>query len=114
MSMSLSVGRVQRSVIRWEEPAHVEVDWYAIAAELRARPGEWALIRKLPPNYEAPQGTARLIRDGRLPAFAPGGSFDADAEITAEAVLIYARYAAVGAKPSTQSTVVFTGRGPGR
>jgi hypothetical protein len=47
------------------------IDWYKIASELKARPGEWAFLGRLP------AGSAGAIKNGQLMAFKPARSFDA-------------------------------------
>lgn len=51
--------------------------WRELAAELRKRPGEWALVRTYEQHHHATEAASR-IRNGRLIAMAEG--FDARAE----------------------------------
>ncbi|MEU6441370.1 hypothetical protein [Streptomyces sp. NPDC047046] len=79
-------GRVDRRTV-----AAVE-----IAAQLRARPGEWALIRTKTGDTKraqsAAQSYARTIRTGRLRAY-PVGQFEARARTAESGVThVYARY----------------------
>jgi hypothetical protein len=61
--------------IEWQDPpprrGSKNIDWYKIASELQARPGEWAYLGRLP------AGSAGSIKHGHLLAFKPAGSFDA-------------------------------------
>jgi len=66
-------------------------DWNAIAAELKANPGEWALVAR---NQWA--AAAVRINDGLYAAFRPAGSFEAtarrDDDLEKPKVNIWARY----------------------
>lgn len=73
-------------VIRWEDPPeHGNIDkpkaprrtslWRAAAAELRAHPGDWALVIQVEHPTDV-LGMAGQIRAGRLVAFRPAGSFE--------------------------------------
>jgi len=80
------------SVVRWEEPRQERrgrkpSDHYlSIAAELRARPGAWALIHDGPAVHRALAGR---ITGGHA-AFAPPGAFEA--VTAANGRRVYARY----------------------
>lgn len=85
------------SVIRWEDPPPVSsripgrptvADWWTIAAQLRDRPKEWAVVCEgtLSESYPA------RIRQGIIAAFKPAGSFDAVARNASGVYLLYARY----------------------
>ncbi|MET9690160.1 hypothetical protein ABZY81_17060 [Streptomyces sp. NPDC006514] len=72
-----------------------------IARELRGRPQVWGVVRR-PASLDSAASAARAIRDARLPAYAPAGSFEAVARSVTEGTVteyrVYARY--VGAIPS--------------
>lgn len=63
----------------------------AIAAELKARPGEWARIEtSTSPN--AASSMANHISGARLKAYAPAGSFEAVSRTVDGEYRVYARY----------------------
>ncbi|KIF67582.1 hypothetical protein HY68_01365 [Streptomyces sp. AcH 505] len=66
-------------------------DHRAVAATLRERPGEWALIRRAGTQGSA-GSTARLIKRGALLSYAPPGSFEAVSRAIDGEFRIYARY----------------------
>lgn len=83
--------------LRWEEPppdgrgAQGEVHPRAIAAELVAHPGRWALIRQ----YDNPASAgahAYRIRNGVVKVFAPSGAFEAVMRTADGGAAVYARY----------------------
>jgi hypothetical protein len=97
------------TILRWEEPPPTNHGgrrrpprpravipggerWQAVADELRAHPGEWAVLRDDRP-YSA-GGLMTRIREGSFAPFAPLGSFDAATRQTSRGgpVLLYARY----------------------
>jgi hypothetical protein len=62
--------------IVWEEPPKPKSNsrsglHEAIAAQLRAKPGQWARV------IAAGHSTAAYIKSGRLPAYQPAGAFEA-------------------------------------
>lgn len=83
-------------VLRWEDPPATgyadprdSFDSHAVAADLRAHPDRWGLIRISPGSY----GLAWHVRTGRqLSAFRPAGSFEAVARSTPAGIATYARY----------------------
>ena len=80
----------------WEEPpaTHGRPGKYAaIAAALKARPGQWAVLRTYP-AHESKRGWgfAGAIRDGKLIDFRDG--FEALARTVDGQVRVYVRYAA--------------------
>jgi hypothetical protein len=89
-------------VLGWEDPPPRSApkrrlrgspiaDWWHIAAQLRGRPGRWAAALE----GCGPQ-QATYIRQGRLNAFKPAGSFDARACRVSGMYTLYVRY--VGAR----------------
>ncbi len=66
-------------VLRWEEPPNRRQNkatrWAPVAAELRARPGEWAVIEETS-NQTSTAATVQYVKKGDGP-FAPLGAFDA-------------------------------------
>ena len=66
-------------VLRWEEPPNRRQSkaarWASVAAELRARPGEWAVIEETGTNTTT-ASTVQYIKKGDGP-FAPIGAFEA-------------------------------------
>ena len=83
--------------IKWQAPprsaTRAVVDWAPIAAALRSRPGEWALVRQ-----NAPHSTdGNSIKTGRLAAFRPAGSFEARTHtVGAGRFDVYARFVGEG------------------
>ena len=74
-----------------------------IAAKLRARPGEWALILRA-----ASPTIAEQIRKGGLVAFRPAGAYEAvsrrNGNASAKRVEIYARYVGGGESPTPRKS----------
>ncbi|MFI6055526.1 hypothetical protein ACIBCO_36250 [Streptomyces violascens] len=66
-----------------------------IAADLRQHPGTWGVVRR-PASPARAASAAQAIRDGRLLAYLPTGSFEAVARTVVEAGVVehrvYARY----------------------
>ncbi|MFF7415554.1 hypothetical protein [Streptomyces lydicus] len=66
-----------------------------IAGELRAHPNVWGVVRK-PTSITRAASAAQAIRNGRLNAYAPAGSFEAVARTVTEGGVVeyrvYARY----------------------
>lgn len=67
--------------LKWEDPpagrgtsAGVARRWLAEAAELRAHPGQWAMLKH---SNKWPGNLAYNIRTGRLLPFKPAGAFEA-------------------------------------
>lgn len=83
-----------RSIIRWEAPRDSKTKgrWDRVADELRARPGEWAIVELLEKNNNASR-LVSSIRRGVTTSFAPAGTFEA-AQRTRDdgGFAIYARY----------------------
>lgn len=66
--------------------------WEKVAEDLRARPGEWALV-----DPSSRRSVTTQIKQGLLKSFAPAGSFDAttrggDGSSRSVRVQLYARY----------------------
>lgn len=91
-------------VLRWEDPppairygnrpAPTSVDWYRVAAQLRAKPGEWAAVAEA-----VATNAPAMIRSANYAAFRPAGAFDSVGRRTADGVYtIYARYLGDGAR----------------
>jgi len=74
-------------VLRWEKPPKHTAPagrrggtwsrWSGVADDLRAHPGEWALVAEGPDNENT--SLATHIRMGQMSCFAPAGEFDAEA-----------------------------------
>lgn len=61
--------------IKWEEPpadGRRQTRWDLVAAALRERPGEWAMVKE-----NTSSSTAVNISLGRLISFRPAGAFEA-------------------------------------
>ncbi|MCG6493389.1 hypothetical protein [Kitasatospora sp. A2-31] len=75
---------------------HTPLRHQPIADGLQALPGEWGLVG----NYVwqgAAKTAARSIETGRLVAYQPAGSFEAQVRIGSEGdALVYARYIGTG------------------
>jgi hypothetical protein len=92
----------QATLIRWETPppktnrhAGRPVDTYtsrytAIADQLRARPGQWALIEQVEAKRNG--GLATKIRMGAMLCFTPAGDFEAVTRQGGGIVRTYARF----------------------
>lgn len=87
------------AVIRWEEPPppkrrngtrNGHSRFAALAAELRANPGRWALIYDGPKQHSS--GMATHIRMGSVMCFSPCGDYDAVSRQHGDHGLVYARY----------------------
>lgn len=90
------------SELVWEDPpAHSgRMDWRAVAAELRDRPGEWARVRDgLNATYASV--TATRIKKGVFKPFKPAGAFEAESRKHGDASAVWARY--VGPAPEDRS-----------
>lgn len=94
------------SIVRWEAPpprvrtnlkgiCHPHVRSRVIAADLRERPGEWALVRIYGTDRTA-AGSARsaaaVIARGHNAAYGPAGAFEAVTRTVDGEVRLYARY----------------------
>lgn len=82
-------------VLRWEEPPPKSredggIRWAAIAEELRANPWCWAVVAVGTRAREI--SIAMEIKNGKLAAFRPAGSFDATTRSADNKVTVYARY----------------------
>jgi len=81
-------------------PAQRNTKHARIARELRAHPRVWGVVRR-PDTLPRAASAAQAIRDARLPAYAPAGSFEAVARTVTEGGRtehrVYARY--VGEQP---------------
>jgi hypothetical protein len=65
---------------------HVEA-----AKQLEERPGEWAIVGKYAHSGSA-SAVARQVRSGLIPAYAPGGTFEAQARTVDGEARVYARF----------------------
>jgi hypothetical protein len=71
--------------MEWQDPPRIEHRdatgkvMEAEAAELRAHPGKWGVVRTWPAdtNSASAGGTVNSIRKGKFAAFRPAGAFDA-------------------------------------
>lgn len=91
----------------WQEPPRSdrgrkrgkrgEHDHAAIAAALRQRPGEWALI----PVTGVLTGITDHIRRGRLAAYRPAGQYEAVRRHVNGETRVYARFVGSGAPSGT-------------
>ncbi|WP_086846954.1 hypothetical protein [Amycolatopsis kentuckyensis] len=70
-------------------------EWFDIAAKLRQKPGEWAIVKsaKSPSNAS---DIAMRIRRGGIEAFAPADTFEATSRSDGgDMFVVYARYVEV-------------------
>lgn len=97
-------------IIRWEDPKpsngrrDSSAPWSrygAIADELRARPGRWAVIAEFPGRSRT--SLATHVRVGAIACFTPAGDFDAVSRQVFGLSTIYARY--VGDDESAPTTL---------
>lgn len=67
--------------LKWEEPdptpSGTGTVWAQVAAELKARPGQWALVLEMESGNVKLNNTGRTIRSGATVPFRPAGSFEA-------------------------------------
>jgi hypothetical protein len=84
--------------MRWEDPPErshkgARQSYVKETAELRAHPGEWAVIREFPlnkrPSAYALQSSVTL---GRTRSFEPRGTFEAVVRTDGNIVKVYVRY----------------------
>jgi hypothetical protein len=83
------------SELVWEEPPArtsrtATRDHAAIAAQLKSRPGQWAVIEAGERNNM--NNVAMRIKRGDLPAYRPAGAFEAVTRTKDGEVRVYARY----------------------
>lgn len=92
------------SVLRWEDPPETPragrwrpvFDWYRIAAQLRDRPGQWALVLCGGHN----SNVAANVRDGSASvALRPAGAFDAKSVRADGEYRLYVRYVGEAVAP---------------
>lgn len=76
---------------KWEDPGPDDrrTKWSVIAAQLKAAPGQWALVYESLPGQTPANGITSRLRSGRAEGFSPAGSFEA---VTRDGVKTYARY----------------------
>lgn len=90
-------------IIRWADPPPTSLrgerttaPWSRyndLADELRARPGEWAVIAEFNGRHT---GLATHVRMGSIACFTPAGDFDAVSRQVGKYTAIYARYVGDG------------------
>ncbi len=85
---------MSRGVIRWENPPEVVRPkpgvWHdAIAAQLRQRPGEWALIHI---KHTTPRTMSEDIMSAKIKAYRPAGAFESKTVRFDNAAHVYARF----------------------
>lgn len=83
--------------IVWEQPPQRRTrkgvgKHAAIAAQLKARPGEWACIDSFATTNAAASMAWTIRRGDRLPAYSPKGSFEAVARTVDGEHRLYVRY----------------------
>lgn len=92
----------QAQIIRWEHPPPAQRTVHGhgsvgsrydhLAATLRDRPREWALIREAV-NRNVANSVAGQIREARMRCFEPRGDFDACTRTAGDSMVrVYARY----------------------
>jgi hypothetical protein len=89
--------REQHKIVRWEVPppaksrgsSEPSSGYAGIAAELRANPGRWAVVKEQASRYS---GLATHIRMGQMICFTPSGDFEATTRRLGERTVVYARY----------------------
>lgn len=83
----------------WEVPptgraAKTEPDKYqAEAAELRARPGDWAVLAMVGTTSQAYR-LKKAVTEAKYPAFAPAGAFEATSSTNGDGIKVYVRFKA--------------------
>jgi hypothetical protein len=89
------------NIIRWEDPPPPLADrrqrprrtdyWRYVADKLREHPGRWAVVLE-DEAFGYAAGMATQIKAGRLAAFRPSGSFEAQTRTVDSKYACYARY----------------------
>lgn len=91
-----------RTVLRWEAPPPdargkagpktraARRDYRGIAAALRRRPGEWAVIAEVP--YVGGANIAHRINWGSGECWRPAGTFEATCRYVGGTTVVYARF----------------------
>lgn len=93
------------TVLRWEAPPpdargrmspvrSPRRDYTAIAAALRERPGEWAVVAEIP--YIGGANLVTRINRGAGPDWRPAGSFEATCRYVDGTTVVYARFLGAG------------------
>lgn len=78
--------------LAWEEPpVNRSSTWLEEASQLRACPGQWAVIC-IKPHSRAAVAMASHISNGNLAAFRPAGTFEATSRTVDGEARVYARY----------------------
>lgn len=93
---------VAGSLVVWEDPPALTANQraQAVADELRAKPGVWAIV-STHPSMTTAQSTASNIRSGRRAIYRPRFSFDATPRHVDGENRVYARYVGVRATEGT-------------
>lgn len=96
------------SALKWETPPAAERrgsngdQYQAEAAELRAHPGQWAVLKEFTGDGSGARSSAwRLasrVKKGEVPAFAPAGTFDAVTRTNGHSK-VYVRFAGDAEQP---------------
>jgi hypothetical protein len=87
-------------LVKWEDPpmsarAGRGKKWQEEAAELRSRPGQWAVLREYPSGKRSrAYDLAVNVKQGRIVAFRPYGAFEASVRLDGGVHKVYARYVA--------------------
>lgn len=89
------------AVFRWEDPPPAlagrtaqprrSEHWRDVAAKLREHPGRWAVVVE-DEFFGYAAGLASQVKAGKLAAFRPGGSFEAQTRTVGKSYRLYARY----------------------
>jgi hypothetical protein len=83
-------------LLAWESPAVPRTRWEPVVAELRARPGDWAVVFAAPiAERKRADNLAQRIRTGVTAAFRPTESFEVLVRKPADddtEIRVYARY----------------------
>lgn len=90
----------ERKRLTWEDPPAPhrraeQVDHAEIARKLKARPGQWAIVRKYS-NSRTAGATASSIRIGRVTAYLPVGDWEATSRTVDGEYRVYVRYVGKG------------------
>lgn len=91
----------QAQIVRWEDPpppsgkggrnpGTPSSRYTTVADELRARPGDWAVIERFAGRRN--NGLATKVAMGAMLCFTPAGDFEARTRHRNGEVLVYARY----------------------
>ncbi|HEV2370748.1 MAG TPA: hypothetical protein VGS19_01150 [Streptosporangiaceae bacterium] len=101
-------SRTTTSTLTWEAPptatrsTNGDPDRFkAEANQLRARPGNWAVLTSVETGSQAYR-LKKSISEGKLAAFAPAGSFEVRSAKNGDGIKVYCRFVKAEAEPQAK------------